>query len=343
MKTKIIYGAPCSGKSTFVRKNIGKKDIVYDYDALSRAITFTDKHLLSQRDHVHNFVIGFRYSLINRLFKEKDSDTAWIIVSKLTETFKNLVAPLDPEYIKMDATIEECYERLEADDDRPDKKGWKKKIDEWFEANKEEKTAMPKVHEREYRIMTQPLFATAQEKRFDSDFYVEGFATTFDTPYLMYEWDGVKYYEVIDRGALIGADMSDVIMQYDHTGTVFARNKMPAGKQPCLLIEPQECGLFIAADLGVIEEARQLYKSIEAGLVNKMSWAFRVLEDTYNKETRTRTITKIKKVYDVSAVSHPANGDTNITARSYFDGVIEAERREALARQTKLLILKTKI
>ena len=189
--------------------------------------------------------------------------------------------------------------------------------------------------------MTLPLMAQehATTKRFNTDFYVEGFATTFDTPYLMYEWDGVKYYEVIDRNALVGADLSDVIMQYDHSGTVFARNKMPAGKKPCLLIEPQQSGLFVAADLGVIEEARSLYKSIEAGLVNKMSWAFRVLEDAYNKETRTRTILKIKKVYDVSAVSYPANADTDITARSYFDGVIEAERREALARETQLQLL----
>jgi len=180
-------------------------------------------------------------------------------------------------------------------------------------------------------------------KRINSDFYVEGFATTFNTPYMVWEYDGISYYEVVDRNALFGADMSDVIMQYDHAGTVFARNKMPAGKPPCLMIEPQESGLFIAADLGIIDEARKLYASIEAGLVNKMSWAFRVLEDAYNKETRTRTILKIKKVYDVSAVSYPANGDTDITARSYFDGVIEVEKREALARQRQLLLLQTKL
>jgi len=202
---------------------------------------------------------------------------------------------------------------------------------------------MPKLDDREYRDMTQPLFIGAATKRFQSDFYVEGFATTFDVPYVMYEWDGVKYYEVIDRGALVGADMNDVIMQYDHSGTVYARNKMAQGKPPCLLVEPQERGLFIAADLGVIAEAKNLYASIEAGLVYKMSWAFRVAEDKYNNETRTRTITKIKKVYDVSAVSYPANGDTDIAARSYFDGVIEVEKREALARQVQLLILKTKI
>jgi len=202
---------------------------------------------------------------------------------------------------------------------------------------------MPKMDDREYRAMTTPLFIGAATKRFQSDYYVEGFATTFDAPYAMYEWDGVKYYEAIDRGALVGADMSDVIMQYDHSGTVYARNKMSNGKPPCLLIEPQERGLFVAADLGVIAEAKSLYASIEAGLVYKMSWAFRVAEDKYNNETRTRTITKIKKVYDVSAVSYPANGDTDIAARSYFDGVIEVEKREALARQMQLLLLKTKI
>ena len=202
---------------------------------------------------------------------------------------------------------------------------------------------MPKTADREYRSMAQPLFAGSASKRFQTDFYVEGFATTFGTPYEMYEWDGLKYYEVIDRNALVGADMSDVIMQYDHSGIVYARNKMSQGKPPCLLLEPQEGGLFVAADLGVIAEAKSLFASIEAGLIYKMSWAFRVLEDAYNKETRTRTITKIKKVYDVSAVSYPANGDTDITARSYFDGVIEVEKREALARQAQLLLLKIKI
>jgi phage head maturation protease len=60
----------------------------------------------------------------------------------------------------------------------------------------------------------------------------------------------------------------------------------------------------------------------------------------YNKDTRTRTILKIKKVYDVSAVSIPASNDTEISARSYFDGVIEAEKQELLERKKKILKLK---
>lgn len=190
--------------------------------------------------------------------------------------------------------------------------------------------------------MIQPLLIPqgTKEKRIDTDFYVEGYATTFDKPYLLYEYDGQKYFERIDRNALVGADMSDVIMQYDHAGMVYARNKMAKSKPPSLLVEPQESGLFIAANLGLTEEARKLYSTIDAGLIYKMSWAFRVAEDAYNKDTHTRTILRIKKVYDVSAVSYPANVDTDIAARSYFDGVIEAERREALARQAQLLKLK---
>lgn len=183
--------------------------------------------------------------------------------------------------------------------------------------------------------MILPLQIPTSEKRIDSDYYVEGFATTFNKPYLLYELDGVKYYEEIDRHALDEADLSDVIMQYDHQGKVLARLS-----NGTLGLEPTEKGLFIYADLSKSQAAKELYEEIKNGLVTKMSWAFTVAEDEYDRETRTRTITKIKKVYDVSAVSIPANGDTEISARSWLDGVIERERREALERRKRILKIK---
>ncbi len=176
------------------------------------------------------------------------------------------------------------------------------------------------------------LLLPTKEKRLESDFYVEGFATTFDKPYLLYEWEGDKYFEVVDRHALDVSDMTDVIMQYDHYGKVLARNKMGAGKKATLIAEVQEGGFFIAADLSTTTESKKMYEEISAGLIYQMSWAFRVSEDSYDRDTRTRTILKVKKVYDVSAVSIPANADTEISARSWLDGVIDAEKREALAR-----------
>lgn len=175
-----------------------------------------------------------------------------------------------------------------------------------------------------------PLLIPAQaNKRFDTDYYVEGYATTFDDPYVMWEYDGIQYKEVIDRHALDGADLSDVIMQFDHSGRVFART----GKSNTLLIEPQDHGLFMAADLSKTEQARSMHEDIAAGLITKMSWAFTVQEDSYDRETHTRRILKIKKVYDVSAVSFPANPSTDISARSWIDGVIEAEKAERLAAE----------
>lgn len=168
---------------------------------------------------------------------------------------------------------------------------------------------------------------TAQEKRIDSECYVEGYATTFDKPYLMYEYEGIKYYEQIDSRALDGADMSDIIFQYDHQGKVLARKS-----NNTLIVEPNQVGLFICADLSKSRESREMFEEINNGLVTKMSWGFTVSEDEYNRETHTRTIKKIKKVYDVSAVSIPANQDTTIQSRTYFAGVAEIEQQELLKR-----------
>ena len=188
---------------------------------------------------------------------------------------------------------------------------------------------MPVKPDREYRAMPLLTPTAGSSRRFESDYYVEGYATTFDDPYVLYEHDGVQYKEVIDRHALDRADLSDVIMQYDHGGRVFART----GRSNTLIVEPQDQGLFMAADLSKTEQARSMHEDIAAGLVTKMSWAFTVQEDSYDRVTHTRRILKIKKVYDVSAVSFPANPSTDISARSWLDGAIEAEKAERLAAQ----------
>jgi len=151
---------------------------------------------------------------------------------------------------------------------------------------------------------------------------------------LLYEIDGIKYYEKIDRNALEGADISDVIMQYDHQGKVLARLS-----NSTLGLEVDDKGLFIYADLSKSQEARELYEEIKNGLVTKMSWAFTVADEEYDKETRTRIIKRIKKVYDVSAVSIPANDGTIISARSFINGVIEKEQQELLERRKRKIKL----
>lgn len=185
--------------------------------------------------------------------------------------------------------------------------------------------------------MLQPLKMPQEQiqKRIQSDCYVEGYATTFNAPYLMYEYEDIKYYEVIDSRALEGADMSDVIFQYDHQGKVLARKS-----NGTLIVEPNSQGLFVCADLSKSRESREMFEEIDTGLVNKMSWGFTVAEDEYDKATHTRTIKKIKKVYDVSAVSIPANDSTVISSRSYYAGVAEVEKQELLKREQRMKKIK---
>lgn len=189
--------------------------------------------------------------------------------------------------------------------------------------------------ERQYRVLSVPLLARADgspNKRFDSEFYVEGYASTFNDPYVLFEdYDGTKYSEVISPDAFRDADMSDVIMQFDHSGKVFARIS-----NGTLIVEPDEHGLFVAADLSHSQAARALYEEIQSGLITCMSWAFTVAADEYDRETRTTTITRVKKVFDVSAVSRPADPNTEISARNLLGGVIEQSHKEFVRRKTVL-------
>lgn len=186
---------------------------------------------------------------------------------------------------------------------------------------------------REYR-RTQPIEVRAQEEGNEAK-VVRGYATTFNEPYLLYDWGDYKVYEQIDAKAFDDCDMSDVIMQYDHAGRVFARNT-----NKTLTLNIDDRGLAIEADLGGTTLGGQVYEEIQGGYTNKMSFGFRVAEDerTYTEDydnnvtTVMRTITKISKLYDVSAVSLPANDATEISARNFCDGVIaeiKAERQRA--------------
>jgi len=178
------------------------------------------------------------------------------------------------------------------------------------------------------------------------DYLVEGYATTFNEPYLLYSEPGYRVFEQVDRNAFDGCDMSDVIMQYDHAGRVFAR--MSNGTLTCT---PTDHGLLTRALLGGTEIGRQLYDEIKGGYTTKMSFAFTVAEDERsileNAESGdveiTRTITRINKLYDVSAVSLPANPATSIAARSYSEGVIaevkaERQRAEEITESKRKLI-----
>ncbi len=196
-----------------------------------------------------------------------------------------------------------------------------------------------KLLNREYRSMTMQIAKSDENEKI-----VQGYASTFNQEYTLYEGRSYKVVEVIDPHAFDECDMQDVIFQYDHRGRVFARTR-----NKTLEVSIDSYGLFMKANLGGTDIGNQLFQEIQGGYTDRMSFGFVVSEDvkTYTTdhekgiEICTRRITKVSKLYDVSAVSIPANDMTTISARNFSDGVIadfEAERLKRAKEKVKLKI-----
>lgn len=197
-------------------------------------------------------------------------------------------------------------------------------------------------NEREYR----DLILTVANTEEPEDRHVRGYASTFNEPYLLFEDADAQVWEQVDPAAFESTDMSDVIMQYDHEGRVFARVS-----NGTLTVAPDDHGLLIDADLGGTTIGRELYEEIRGGYTSKMSFGFTVPDDGSSwtnepledgRRKVLRTITRVGKLYDVSAVSLPANPNTAISVRTkeICDGVIaeiaeECRRAEAEEHREK--------
>ena len=335
---KCIFGAPCSGKSTYVKERFKEKDIVWDFDEIKRAVTLKETH--SQGTDAQNqMILQMRYTFAKNS-PDSDCETVWFICTRPSEIIKDLLGP-DAEYIEMDATEEECYERLEADDSREDKEYMRRLIYAYFHP-KEDRAMPAKTNEREYRDFTLAVVEVATEEGVEERKMVEGYASVFDHAYTLYEDSELLIQEQVDSKAFEGADMSDVIFQYNHEGRVFARVS-----NDTLKVGADERGLKIEADLGGTDIGQQLYQEIKGGYTTQMSYGYTVNGSEWTEEKmddgrirELRTITSINKVYDVSAVSIPANDATSISVRNLSDGVIEqvkAERLKALELERRKL------
>ena len=190
---------------------------------------------------------------------------------------------------------------------------------------------------REYRNMPMPRLEKRDGEGGES-FIVEGYASTFDK-YELFEMDGIKYFEQIDKDAFKDCDMSDVVFLKDHKGTVFARTK-----NGTIELKIDKKGLNTRTDLSKTSSARQMFEEIAADMYTQMSFSFIVDDDEYDQRTHTRIIRHIKKLFDISAVSFPANSftDIGVATRSRFEGFIEAEQLELAEREKQLALAKAK-
>ena len=189
--------------------------------------------------------------------------------------------------------------------------------------------------DREYRSMDMTILEGEEKK-----YMVEGYASTFEPYTLWTTEDGVEIKEQISPDAFAETDFSDVVFRIDHEGPVFARTS-----NGLVSLGVDEHGLKTRIDLSKTEKARGIFEDIAAGMYPQMSFAFTVEREAWDRETHTRHVEKIGKLYDVSAVSFPANPGTEIgvSLRDRINGEIEAETAERLEAERQRLILQLRL
>lgn len=187
------------------------------------------------------------------------------------------------------------------------------------------------TNDREYRSFQVQAIGAGES----DEMIVEGVAAVVGSPTVLFKDGATEYKEEIHAGAFDGAKMSDVVMNYDHQGKPVARTK-----NNTLQLTVDNTGLRVRADLSGTEEARRLYEEIKGGYIDKMSFAFVVSEDSYDRKTHTRHILGVERIFDVAATYRPAYDATSISARSYFTVEAGKELAEARTRELKKELIK---
>lgn len=163
-----------------------------------------------------------------------------------------------------------------------------------------------------------------------NDMMVEGYAVVFESP------QTYEYTEIIDRNALNETDMNDCVLRYNHSEEGFS---LARTRNRSMELTIDNNGLFVRARIIDTQHGRDLYKMIQEGLVDKMSFAFTVSREEWDDETKTRRILEIDKLYDVSAVDQPFYENTSIFARTLADYEKEVEQKKLALEKEKMLML----
>ena len=150
----------------------------------------------------------------------------------------------------------------------------------------------------------------------------EGTGTIFGRPIVFNSRTDLGWFdEIIDPRALDAADLTDVRLCLNHdTGYVYARSRRN-NPNSTMRLNVNTLGMDIEADLAIKEspKAQDYFSAVSRGDISGMSFMFSIDgEEWENLESDhpLRRITKIGSVVEVSAVTFPAYGQTEIFARS---------------------------
>lgn len=183
---------------------------------------------------------------------------------------------------------------------------------------------------KETRNLTMQFDVEKRAENEEEKMEIKGYASVFNSPETYY-----GYTEVIAPTAFDKADMSDVVLRYNHEEafTILARTRNKS-----LNLSVDDKGLYMTATLqNDVQTHKDVYNMIKSKLIDKQSFAFTIDEYDYDYDTDTRTITRIGKVFDVSVVDQPYYNDTDVSvARNQNDEFLE-KRKELREQHEKEL------
>ena len=170
---------------------------------------------------------------------------------------------------------------------------------------------------------------------------LEGYAIIYDEPTLIGD-ESYGFIESISKDAISDAAIKDVPMKYNHMDSflIIARTKNGS-----LTLTSDDVGLKVRAELLDTQSNQDIFKMVKSGLLDKMSFAFVVSEQEWDKngDVPKRYIRKIERLYDVSIVDTPAYDKTSIYARSLEAMDLELKTMELEERKRQVELVRRKL
>jgi len=189
---------------------------------------------------------------------------------------------------------------------------WAQRKIDALDAEADSRSKVKKIERRTFTV--QDVEARQTE---DGTMRLRGYAAVFNDASVP-----LPFKETIAPGAFRKtlSETPDVRLLINHEGLPLARTK-----NGTLTLTEDERGLFMDAVIADTNEGRDLYKLVERGDVDQMSFAFRVIRQKWSEDRSTRTLTEVSLADgDVSVVTYPAYPTTTVEAREALRQAIDA-------------------
>jgi HK97 family phage prohead protease len=181
-----------------------------------------------------------------------------------------------------------------------------------LDAEADSRSKMKKIERRTFTVRD-----VEARQADDGTMTLRGYAAVFNEASVP-----LPFIETIAPGAFRKtlAETPDVRLLINHEGLPLARTK-----NGTLKLTEDDRGLFMDATIADTNEGRDLYKLVERGDVDQMSFAFRVIRQKYNDDRSERTLTEVSlSDGDVSVVTYPAYPQTSVEAREQMRAALQA-------------------